>query len=105
MAVNSDDVRQHVDSGNHGFMDQALSHAHRVCRSPLNVFRPFLITANQTVQQQGDIDEDGIQNLKNAHDQAFGSGGQGPQGMAPDAMGGAAAFKVSHDQDQDRKYP
>ncbi|KAG1795779.1 beta-flanking protein [Suillus plorans] len=78
-SFNSDDVRQHVDSGNHGFMDQALSHAHR------------------TVQQQGDIDEDGIQNLKNAHDQAFSSGGQGPQGMAPDAMGGAAAFKVFTD--------
>jgi hypothetical protein len=67
---------------------------------------PPLITANQTVQHQGEIDEDGVQNLRNAHQQAFSSGGQGPQGMAPDALGGAAAFKVSHfkyDQDQDHK--
>ncbi|KAG2156650.1 beta-flanking protein [Suillus bovinus] len=78
-SFNSEDVSQHVDSENHGFLNQALSHAHR------------------TVQQHGDIDEDGVQNLKNAHDQAFSSGGQGPQGMAPDALGGAAAFKVFTD--------
>ncbi|KAG1885468.1 hypothetical protein F4604DRAFT_1726307 [Suillus subluteus] len=46
---------------------------------------------------QGEIDEDGVQNLRNAHQQAFSSEGQGPQGMAPDAMGGAAAFKVFTD--------
>ncbi|KAG2044460.1 hypothetical protein BDR03DRAFT_1004773 [Suillus americanus] len=78
-SFNSEDVNQHVDSGNHGFVDQALSHAHR------------------TVQHQGEIDEDGVQNLRNAHQQAFSSEGQGPQGMAPDAMGGAAAFKVFTD--------
>ncbi|KAG0707492.1 hypothetical protein DFH29DRAFT_895965 [Suillus ampliporus] len=76
---NTEEVSQHVDSENHGFLDKALSHAHR------------------TVQQQGDIDEDGVQNLKNAHHQAFSSEGQGPGGMAPDALGGAAAFKVFTD--------
>ncbi|KAG1754859.1 uncharacterized protein EDB91DRAFT_1332702 [Suillus paluster] len=78
-SYNSEEVSQHVDSDNHGFLDKALSHAHR------------------TVQQQGDIDEDGVQNLKNAHHQAFSSEGQGPGGMAPDALGGAAAFKVFTD--------
>jgi hypothetical protein len=78
-SFNSDEVGQHVKSENHGFIDQALSHAHK------------------TVQHQGEIDEDGVQNLRNAHQQAFSSGGQGPQGMAPDALGGAAAFKVFTD--------
>ncbi|KAG1757150.1 beta-flanking protein [Suillus lakei] len=76
---NSDEVRQHVDSDSHGFLDNAMSHAHR------------------TVQEQGDIDEDGVQNLKNAHHQAFSSEGQGPSGMTPDSMGGAAAFKALTD--------
>ncbi|KAG2367772.1 hypothetical protein BDR07DRAFT_1350689 [Suillus spraguei] len=74
-SYNQDEVSQHVDSSNHQFLNQALSHAHK------------------TVQHQSDIDEDGVQNLKDAHEQAFSSGG--PQGMAPDALGGAAAFKVS----------
>ncbi|KAG2350819.1 hypothetical protein BDR05DRAFT_954929, partial [Suillus weaverae] len=78
-SFNSDDVGQHVDSENHGFLSQALSHAHK------------------TVQHTDDIDEDGVQNLRNAHHQAFSSEGQGPQGMAPDALGGAAAFKVFTD--------
>lgn len=78
-SYDSDQVSQHVDSDNHGFLDQALSHAHK------------------TVQHQGDIDEDGVQNLRNAHNQAFSSEGEGPQGMAPDALGGAAAFKVFTD--------
>ncbi|KAG2076872.1 hypothetical protein BDR04DRAFT_1089140 [Suillus decipiens] len=78
-SYNQDEVSQHVDSSNHQFLNQALSHAHK------------------TVQHQSDIDEDGVQNLRNAHDQAFSSGGRGPQGMAPDALGGAAAFKVFTD--------
>ncbi|KAG1813289.1 uncharacterized protein BJ212DRAFT_1301189 [Suillus subaureus] len=75
-SFNSDEVNQHIDSENHGFANQALSHAHR---------------------HQGEIDEDGVQNLRNAHQQAFSSEGRGPQGMAPDALGGAAAFQVFTD--------
>ncbi|KAJ8597621.1 hypothetical protein M405DRAFT_855556 [Rhizopogon salebrosus TDB-379] len=76
---NSDEMRQHVDSDNHGYMNQALSHAQRA------------------VQHQPDIDEDEVENLRQSHQQAFTSEGRGPQGMAPDAMGGAAAFKVFTD--------
>lgn len=78
-SYDSDEVSQHVDSEDHGYLSHALSHAHK------------------SVQQQGDIDEDGVQNLKNAHHQAFSSEGDGPGGMAPDALGGAAAFKVFTD--------
>nr|BDD37254.1 beta-flanking protein [Rhizopogon roseolus] len=45
-SYNSDEVSQHVDSDNHGYMHQAMSHAHRVCRS------------------DPDIDEDTVQNLR-----------------------------------------
>jgi hypothetical protein len=50
---------------------------------------------SQAVQHQPDIDEDEVEGLRQSHQQAFTSEGRGPQGMAPDAMGGAAAFKVT----------
>ncbi|OAX43042.1 hypothetical protein K503DRAFT_779515 [Rhizopogon vinicolor AM-OR11-026] len=78
-SYNSDEVNQHVDSDHHDHANQALSHAQR------------------NVQHQPDIDEDTVENLRSAHQQAFSSEGRGPGGMAPDAMGGAAAFKVFSD--------